>query len=161
MVWQCKFSFEIAGLFYLLTEVHYLENSNKLLEVCVEIQIFKWYLRWTVNVNNKLFYNHPMIRECVKSMTYFHNNLYYHDCHDVTDLKLSQLIPEWPIISQHTSSSRNGLYMNSMQTCNSVTFYFILFDEKSHFLTLAGSAFDQIWLGRLPPQSYLVKWTSC
>ena len=38
--------------------------------------------------------------------------------------------------------------MNSMQTCNSVTFYLILFHEKSNFLILAGSAFDQIWLGR-------------
>ena len=29
-------------------------------------------------------------------------------------------------------------------TCNSVTFYLIVFHEKSHFLILAGSAFDQI-----------------
>ena len=32
---------------------------------------------------------------------------------------------------------------------------------KTHFLIWAGSAFYQIWLGRLPPQSYLVKSTSC
>ena len=32
---------------------------------------------------------------------------------------------------------------------------------KTHFLILAGTAFCQIWLGRLPPQSYLVKCTSC
>ena len=38
---------------------------------------------------------------------------------------------------------RKVIVMNSMQTCNSVTFYLISFHEKSHFLILAGSAFDQ------------------
>ena len=53
------------------------------------------------------------------------------------------------------------LPMNSMQTCNSVTFYFIKKKQKkTHFQKLAGSTFYQIWLGRLPPQSYLVKCTS-
>ena len=33
------------------------------------------------------------------------------------------------------------LLMNSMQTCNSVTFYFM---KKTHFLILAGSGFYQI-----------------
>ena len=33
-----------------------------------------------------------------------------------------------------------AVVMYSMETCNSVTFYLILFHEKSHFLILAGSA---------------------
>ena len=33
--------------------------------------------------------------------------------------------------------------MNSIQTCNSVTFYLTLFHEKTHFLILAGNVFCQ------------------
>ena len=41
-------------------------------------------------------------------------------------------------------TSKEVYHMNSMQTCNSVTYYLTLFHEKFHFLILAGSAIDQI-----------------
>ena len=43
-----------------------------------------------------------------------------------------------------------------------LSFRHILFHEKkTHFPIWSGSAFYQIWLGRQPPKSYLVKCTSC
>ena len=57
-------------------------------------------------------------------------------------------------------------HMNSMQTCNSVTFYFM---KKTHFLILAGSVFCQKMIRSSDycctavnrPNNSLAKYTSC
>ena len=44
------------------------------------------------------------------------------------------------------------------ESSHSFTFYFLI---KTNFLTLAGSSFYQIRLGREPSKSYLLKCASC
>ena len=64
----------------------------------------------------------------------------------------------WNLVSIKTyraAEAPDMALVNSMQTCNSVTFYFM--KKTTNFLILAGSVFCQLWLGRVNMSPLFVK----